>query len=36
MKYLSFLAGGYADPELQRILFESAPAVARYLEERKG
>jgi 3-oxosteroid 1-dehydrogenase len=36
MKYLSFLAGGYADPELQKILFETGPVVARYLEEKAG
>jgi 3-oxosteroid 1-dehydrogenase len=35
-KYLDFLAGGYADPDLQRVLFESAPAVARYMEEKAG
>jgi 3-oxosteroid 1-dehydrogenase len=36
MRYLSFLAGGYADPELQQILFEEGPVVARYLEDRAG
>ncbi|MCA9680277.1 MAG: FAD-binding protein [Myxococcales bacterium] len=34
--YLDFLAGGYAEPELARILFERGPEVARYLEERAG
>jgi 3-oxosteroid 1-dehydrogenase len=36
MRYLDFLAGGYADRELQRVLFETGPVVARYLEERAG
>jgi 3-oxosteroid 1-dehydrogenase len=34
--YLDFLAGGYADPELQQILFETGPAVARWAEEKAG
>jgi len=36
LRYLEFLAGGYADPALQRILFETGPVVARYLEEKAG
>lgn len=36
MKYFEFLAGGYADRELQRVLFETAPVVARWLEEKAG
>src|SRR5262245_38551333 len=36
MKYLDFLAGGYADKELQRVLFENAPLVAKYLEDKAG
>ncbi len=36
MKYLRFLAGGYADEALQQILFEMGPKVARYVEERAG
>jgi len=36
MKYLDFLAGGYADKDLQRILFETGPAVAKYVEEKAG
>jgi len=35
-KYLDFLAGGYADKELQRVLFDNAPLVAKYLEEKAG
>ena len=34
--YLGFLAGGYADPKLAQILFETGPRVARYVEERAG
>ncbi len=34
--YLDFLAGGYADPELARLLFETGPVAARYLEESCG
>jgi 3-oxosteroid 1-dehydrogenase len=34
--YLDFLAGGYADPELARILFETGPVVARWAEEKCG
>ena len=36
LRYLEFLAGGYADPALQRILFETGPVVARYLQEKAG
>lgn len=36
MAYLRFLAGGYADETLQRVLFERGPEVARYVEERAG
>jgi 3-oxosteroid 1-dehydrogenase len=36
MKYLEFLAGGYADVELQKVLFEAGPEVARYMEEKAG
>jgi 3-oxosteroid 1-dehydrogenase len=36
MKYLDFLAGGYADKDLQRVLFETGPAVAKYLEDKAG
>jgi 3-oxosteroid 1-dehydrogenase len=35
-KYLQFLAGGYADPELQRVLLETGRVAARYFEERAG
>ena len=35
-RYLDFLAGGYADPELQRVLLETGPVVARWVEERAG
>ena len=34
--YLDFLAGGYADPELARILFETGPVAARWLQEKCG
>ncbi|HTJ42371.1 MAG TPA: FAD-binding protein [Kofleriaceae bacterium] len=34
--YLDFLAGGYADPELAKILFETGPVVARWAEEKAG
>ena len=36
MRYLEFLAGGYADVDLQKVLFETGPAVARYLEDKAG
>lgn len=36
MRYLEFLAGGYADKDLQKVLFETGPAVARYVEEKAG
>ena len=32
LAYLRFLAGGYADERLQRILFETGPEAARYLD----
>lgn len=35
-RYLDFLAGGYADPELQQILFDTGPQVARWAEEKAG
>src|SRR5258708_2483178 len=35
-RYLEFLAGGYADPALQRTLLETAPLAARYYQERAG
>jgi 3-oxosteroid 1-dehydrogenase len=34
--YLDYLAGGYAEPELQQILFETGPVVARWAEEKAG
>jgi 3-oxosteroid 1-dehydrogenase len=36
MNYLGFLAGGYADPALQRILFETGPQVVQHLERQAG
>ena len=36
MRYLEFLAGGYADKDLQKVLFETGPAVAKYLETQAG
>jgi len=36
MRYLAFLAGGYADVDLQKVLFETGPAVAKWLEENAG
>jgi 3-oxosteroid 1-dehydrogenase len=36
MLYLQFLAGGYAEPELQRTLLESGRVAARYFQERAG
>ena len=34
--YLDFLAGGYAQDDLQKALFEKGPEAARYLEEKAG
>ncbi|HUQ03883.1 MAG TPA: FAD-binding protein [Kofleriaceae bacterium] len=34
--YLGYLAGGYADPELANILFETGPVVAKWAEEKCG
>lgn len=34
--YLEFLAGGYADPELARVLFEMGPVVSRWAQEKAG
>ena len=34
--YLAFLAGGYADPELAKVLFERGPEVAQWVEEVAG
>jgi 3-oxosteroid 1-dehydrogenase len=36
MAYFRFLAGGYADPHLQKILFDTGRVAARYLEDRAG
>ena len=36
MDYFKFLAGGYADEKLQKILFETGRLAARYLEEQAG
>jgi 3-oxosteroid 1-dehydrogenase len=36
LRYLQFLAGGYADPVLQRALLDTGPVAARYFEERAG
>jgi 3-oxosteroid 1-dehydrogenase len=36
LRYLQFLAGGYADPELQRVLLDTGRVAARYFEERAG
>src|SRR5580658_10358634 len=33
LRYLQFLAGGYAEPELQRALLDTGRAAARYFEE---
>jgi 3-oxosteroid 1-dehydrogenase len=35
-RYLQFLAGGYADPDLQRVLLETGRVAARYFEEKAG
>ena len=34
--YLQFLAGGYADPELQRALLDTGRVAARYFERTRG
>ncbi len=34
--YLEFLAGGYADPELQSVLLDTAPVATRFLQEQAG
>ena len=36
MAYLDFLAGGYARADLQKKLFDTAPVVAEYLQEKAG
>jgi 3-oxosteroid 1-dehydrogenase len=36
LRYIQFLAGGYAEPELQRTLLETGRIAARYFEERAG
>ncbi len=36
MKYFQFLAGGYADEALQKILFDTGRVAAQYLDERAG
>jgi 3-oxosteroid 1-dehydrogenase len=36
LKYLAFLAAGYADPELQALLLDVGPVAARYFEEKAG
>ena len=36
LKYLEFLAGGYADPELQRVLLDTGRQAARYFQEKAG
>lgn len=36
LAYLEFLAGGYADPELQATLLDTGPAAARYFQEHCG
>jgi 3-oxosteroid 1-dehydrogenase len=36
LQYLRFLAGGYADPILQRNLLDLGPTVARHFQERAG
>lgn len=35
-KYLDFLAGGFADPELAEIYLDMAPVVCEYLEDQAG
>jgi 3-oxosteroid 1-dehydrogenase len=34
--YLDFLAGGYADPDLARVLFEMGPIVSQWVQEQAG
>lgn len=34
--YLDFLAGGYAEPALADVLFQTGPEAVRYLEEKAG
>jgi 3-oxosteroid 1-dehydrogenase len=34
--YLDFLAGGYSNPALAQVLFETGPVVARWAEEKAG
>ena len=36
LRYLQFLAGGYAEPELQRTLLDTGRVAARYFEEKAG
>jgi 3-oxosteroid 1-dehydrogenase len=36
LAYLQFLAGGYADPEMQRVLLDTGRTAARYFEEKAG
>ncbi len=36
LKYLRFLAGGYADDEMTQILMDTGQEAAQYLEERAG
>jgi 3-oxosteroid 1-dehydrogenase len=36
MKYLQFLAGGYAEAELQGVLLDTGRTAARYFQERAG
>ena len=35
-KYLDFLAGGFADPELAEIFMDMSPIVCQYMEEKAG
>ncbi|MGH7294254.1 MAG: FAD-binding protein, partial [Polyangiaceae bacterium] len=36
LAYLQFLAGGYADTEMQRVLLDTGRTAARYFEEKAG
>src|SRR5580700_7512034 len=36
LRYLQFLAGGYAEPELQRALLDTGRAAARYFGDEAG
>jgi 3-oxosteroid 1-dehydrogenase len=36
LAYFQFLAAGYADPGLQKILLDTGPVATRYFEERAG